>query len=879
MFPPQSAGQPQPGAPPMGGGLPTTPPSLSPITQPSYKPPKFSLRKPIDTADHNKRLSISRARFTSSLKWMKDNYYESWAEAYENYKCAGNPNLEDDEDSWDWQRGMGNSRQLVDSNGRPIAADSNNKKDNRANISMPDTWSAVRRKVARLTAQIPNLRFNGVDQERAIRVSRALMHQWDAGGTKKNDQLHLLQTAIFGVSVRAWYWRDTRFTRTKKVRPSNASPEDMEAIRSQYGELLMGILQRDMSQGIVYQSPEQAEAATMEKLALEVGGGLYIPVSYTASGYKGPSCDVLFPGDCFFQPGGDNELQKNDWFCVVRSRGIDWLEALGNAAQLSGNTEIPAAIQRLVEKHPNGIPTRPQQGDWANFRTRLGFTYNSTGDEKSATGGTGGTAEVDQDDAKWDICELWYPGPQRRVEYMTADFTHFLGSFDPYNLDDGYIPFTLQRLIDDIETPIGDSNARMLAGLHRLHDRQVNVVHQLAYAVARPLVWTTDANLADNPGKLKRGSGMRIVHLERPGDQVIGIIGEQAAAAHVITGMNSSTEIERQQQKLTGESNLSMAADVDPSQMKTATGARIAAYNTDVLNKADLIGVQQSNRDDAEMMRMLNKSELEDELVFDGERYNRVSLEGLGKPGGQPGGPGGPGQQPGMMPGMMPGIPPGMPGQPPPIPPTFDFKQVTVTPEDFQADNGTIEPEVGSTLADDDDSHVKKANSLAGLASMFGPGLINMERARDVSLIAMGEGKNLAAWRPIPPPPPPPEKQEVKASVSFSFKAEDLPPAVQAGVIHKALGDVGVDKSGSGEGMQEPPDGQQGNQPPGGPGDPMQELEQMMMGGGGDMQAPPDLSMMPPPQDTGLLDGMGMNSFGAGQGDVMPEALQAAMQE
>jgi hypothetical protein len=206
--------------------------------------------------------------------------------------------------------------------------------------------------------------------------------------------------------------------------------------------------------------------------------------------------------------------------------------------------------------------------------------------------------------------------------------------------------------------------------------------------------------------------------------------GEQAAMAAVAVGLQDEEGIMRLWQSGTGDSNVSMNANVDPSQNRTATGARLQAYNQDVLTKDmnDMFSWSSLNAD-AEMMYLLNRSEMSESVRFDSGKYNRKYGEG---------------QE------------------------AMKAKWVTVEPLMFQID-GNIVVKSGSTLADDDDSNVAKAQNLYGMFN--GHPLIRQDKLRDQVLTAFGEGKNIEQWAAPPAPPPEPE---FKTSASLSIKWEML---------------------------------------------------------------------------------------------------------
>jgi hypothetical protein len=173
-----------------------------------------------------------------------------------------------------------------------------------------------------------------------------------------------------------------------------------------------------------------------------------------------------------------------------------------------------------------------------------------------------------------------------------------------------------------------------------------------------------------------------------------------------------------------------MASNVDPQQARTATGARLMAYNQDVLVK-DLndMFIETSIKADAEMMFMLNRSEMSDNgYEIDIAKYER---DYLGNP--------------------------------------IKQQWVRVEPELFQLD-GEITAEAGSTLADDDEGKQQQALTLWNLA-MGRPDVFNIQTAAHNVLTAMGKRNDVEQWLA---PPPQPQQPEFKGSASVSIKWPEL---------------------------------------------------------------------------------------------------------
>lgn len=686
------------------------------------------------------------ARNDLSLKWMEDNYYEEWESVFKAYRCERDPEKDDD--------------------GRDDSS--------LTSIATPLTTAYTNRATARMTAQPPNVRFRAKDKGYAELISRTLMYQWDKAKVQRQQKRHVRQAVLFGWSVRAWYWSFEEYNRQSRYDPYNDSrPQALDAITNAYGDQIV------QEFGVPYQMlPPEQQPVALTMLLEKYGRGGLLDVKEPYKAYEGPKCDFLSVADCFPEPNFTS-IQESEWFQVERRRNKNWIDMAVKAYP-----DLADGFDRLLKKYPKGAPPHYQSGQTGrsqNFRTRMAnaFSGNRFNHEFYDTAHQLG----------WSIIEEHIPGPNPKLRLVGEKDT-WIGEIPyPYELE-GKIAFTDLILIDDFLGGVGESLPRFFRGLQKLYDRQVNVRWDLIYNILRPLIGTTNREFYEDPKKIARGPGFRLVYMRGPND--LWVQGEQAAMASAAAGIQDSGGIMSLFQMITGENNMSLQANADPQQGKTATGARILAYIGDIISK-DLIDMftETSLKADAEMMFMLNRSEMTEQHEFEASRYNRV----------------------------------------------FDVKNdplkeqwMKVEPLHFQTD-GEIMVEVGSTLADDDEMRAQKALQMYGAATAR-PDLFNQQKARDEFVKAMGFGKELNEWAAPPPQPPPPQPPK-PAQLSVSAKLETLREEVQLQVL---------EQSGIKVQPQPPqpmPPGMQGGMPPspagGGPG------------------IPPPASGPPPNEDGGML--------------------------
>jgi hypothetical protein len=660
-----------------------------------------------------------------SYDWMKDNFYSEWETVFKAYKCVRDPELDPD--------------------GKP---------DKEAtSVGMPLTYSHIRRNVARGTAQVPNLKFRAKDPVIGDAIGRTLMYQWDKGGVQRLQKRHFAQALMFGVSVRPWYWAVEEHMRSKRVDvlEQEITPEVAQRISDQYGVPMQYLMH-----------PEVGSVVRARLLARH-GRGNLLPLKYPYRGYVGPKCEFLFVGDCFFQPNFQS-LQSSDWFIVERRRDMHWIRGVARRyPELAGNFEL------LLQQHPKGTPGNEMRRDTEGLRERMRAAIGHADSGEQYYG--------EDSEQKWTIVEMHVPGASPSISYVAEDH-QWIGRIPyPYDLD-GKIAFTDTVLIDDLLTGVGDSTARIIIGLQELYDRQANTRMGLVNNLLRPLIGTSNRELVENPEMIKRYGGFRLVPMRGPGD--MWVQSEQAAQASAAAGLVEDQAVMRLYQMATGDTNMSMSANVDPQQARTATGAKILQAQQDILTKdlVDMFNIT-SIKADAEMMFMLNRSELSDAIEFNMSEYERNYSH-----------------EKNLM--------------------REEWAQVE--PIHFQTD-GEVVAEVGSTLADDDEARVAKAINLYQ-AAIGRPDLFNQQKARDEYLIAMGKGRELQQWAAPPQPPPPPE---MNVSMSVSVKWEMLSEQERDELMKKAgvitmpapgeMGPGGMPPAGMGL-----PPGMPGPPPPMGPG-------------------------------------------------------------
>lgn len=636
-----------------------------------------------------------------SHAWMRDSFYQQWISAYQAYICECEPRTDPNTGRAD---------------------------PDRITVASPNTWAGVNRDVARVTAQPPNLHYRANNKTIGELISLKLMYDWDRGRIQIQQPRHVRQAAIFGWSVRSWSWERSVMWRSKRV------SIDQELQSAQQGQGLgLAAIADFYSQEIQAIAPgfDPLEAIFSPEvramLVARRGRGGLVPVKYRYVAYDGPRADYLFVGDCFPEPNFQS-LRGSKWFIVERRRSKGYLLNLARVMP-----DLQAGVEALIAQYPSGSPKRNSgNGNSLSLRFELESVAGIAMEQVSAG---------DQD-GDYTITEEHRPGAGGETPTITLigeDSVHIGTSPYPYDLD-GNIAFTECRLIDNLLHGVGDSAPRIMRGLQSMHSTLMSRRWEAYDFALRPLFGTTDKGFYDNPERLKRMDGYRVMHMTQGPNSVWvqdtnGLLGA-AQASQAEDG-----NLARAVQMITGDSNMSMMAGVDPQASRTATGARIVQSNLDALTRSKIeVFTQASLVEDAWMLYRLNRSELTEAAEIETGSYARGPIEGR----------------------------------------AVKDEWARVEPLMFQED-GQIVVESGSTLADDDDARMERATALYG--ALKGHPDIDQRRLAMDLLIAHGKGSRISDYMVKQLPPGEGNAAPARTSISVAAKLSELPPIAQEAIL------------------------------------------------------------------------------------------------
>lgn len=640
-------------------------------------------------------------KYRSYARYQQRAYHGEWFRALQAFECNRDP-----EKDWEGKDDL-----------------------TQTSMGLPDTWGYVRRVVARTTAQLPNLRYKCEDDLREQNIGHHLMWQWDKAGIQKQQKRHVQQAAILGWSPRGWSWEKRRVRRSRRVDPNNpASWSDIEETYNVPLKAIAAQIQQAVTAGAVDPSTgPQMISELITELMVKHGRGGLLPIRYDYLAYEGPKAEFILACDVFPNPDED-DIQVGG-LITRRLRSQEWIEAQIELYRDDARTaKVAQGFYDLLLKHKQGTQRRRDEmdADLVDFRNLMERAYG-----RPVQPPRDHHTNYSQPEPLWLITEEHVPGSNPRLRIVGEDDV-WIGEVPyPYDLE-GKIAFTDARLIPDLFGPVGDSVPRRLWAVQEAKNRLFSRRIDLVDTMLRPLIGTNDPHLYNNPDALKRYGGYRLVQM-RGGQGSMWQMQESAAQAAVIAGLNEESAIVRNWQIGSGESNMTMGADVDPQQNRTATGAKISAFNTDILTNDLVATLTESIRADAEMMFLLNRSEMSFDTPrrFDRTPYARKPTAAEQAESG------------------------------------YDPKRkewVEISPLDLQLD-GEVVVEAGSMLADDDEGRKQRAMTLVQL---FGnrPN-VNQDKVRDEGLIALGYASRLSEFA-VPPPPPQPPPPILRSNLSFS---------------------------------------------------------------------------------------------------------------
>ena len=279
------------------------------------------------------RVSDLIERREASRRWLSDNYYPIFREVYRFYKCKTSG-------GWDASR-EGRSRDRYKRN-RP------EEDRTRTNICLPDTWIAGRKKSSRMASRPPNFNIRVGKVPKAVQLMRALQMgpdgqplppltpshvgnwlsaylrmQWDRGGEQRIQRRHILQSQLFGISLKKHWWdrvvlsRKFRFASEILMKERGIVEEEAED-----GSSILRIATQDEADAGQAHPLESFSPEQRAEIIADTGLEFSEQERYVK--WEGPVSDFVFVGDWYPEPELET-LHSAAWNTFEDFRDVEFL--------------------------------------------------------------------------------------------------------------------------------------------------------------------------------------------------------------------------------------------------------------------------------------------------------------------------------------------------------------------------------------------------------------------------------------------------------------------------------------------------------------------------------------------------------------------------
>ena len=601
---------------------------------------------------------------------MQTNYWDEWEDVYRAVKCRTKPIMTRDR--------AGNETEDT----------------SRTNVCMPELSLIRRRKLARLTANPPQINYttpNGEADPVADKLTALAFQQFDRSGEALEHRRVVDSGITFGVGYSKVYW-DTIEIMRRIRRPLNQPSQQAEG---------------DSSDGESDYSTQLDEDKIKQLLAQ---GQTEIQSRQLTVKYEGPCVKNIFVGDLFLEPGC-RVLGESAWVVENYWETDVWLQKMlrkryaDDQGQLKPIFDIKACEELLDMPAPNVANTQLQPHD---LRTRLRTAaLNQTIPMHPSRLVPG---------KRFDILES-----HQRDEYGTMWITWIgnekvlLGKMPyPWDLYGRYVYSEFVPL-PDILNSIGDSTPRLLRWLHLLHNVTVGQRKDLVNSILRPIMLQRIGE--DTPDEAIERRLMRLIQVKD-----LNSFKPLIEAPSIGTALSSANEEEKQiiEMLALAEPNMTVTqagSETNPMAGKTATTAILAAKSADALTQFELDSLNIYLKDLGEKKLWMNQQAMQDPVALAPQYAQKVT--GLS-------------QRYGKTAGLM-----------------LDPMEIQ---EDIQ-----VEPSAASMLAVDDEIRQNAAMKFYTLA-IQDPANFNTNYAAEfLASTIRGIDPSKAVNPPAPPSPPPPK--------------------------------------------------------------------------------------------------------------------------
>lgn len=651
-------------------------------------------------------------RRNESRKYMQQNYWDEWETVYRYSKCLA-PVIT-----------------KTDASGNEVEDKS------RTNVCMPETSLSIRRSVARLTANPPQINYTSPSGNEGVeqKLTGWSYQQFDKSGEAQQHRKMVHTGDTFGWSVSKLWW-DT--IEQKKVFQRSFMGRDGKSVafRDRAGLMRMqGAPDDEIEQAVQENGDELSDNEVTQAIAKH---GTTVNVPQILKKYEGPVSKNIFLGDFFMEPGCPT-LDESSWATENYPEGPQFLEKMQAKTYEdpdSGETK-PVFDEKACQELLDMGTWAPNQGSQQPYDLRTRFRTNVLKQQVPLFPPkliAGKRFDILEQHARDDNGQMW-------IKWVGNEKV-FLGKMPyPWELYGKYL-YTEFVPLFDIISAIGDSIPRLHRFLQSLHNATVGQRKDLVRNLLKPLVlMKTGEDVADEQLEM---AFLRIVTCKDPRNFTPFMAEMYGALA---TAFRGGMEEESQIMRLWALSdpsinNTESGSTENPQAGKTATTAILAAKSADALTQFKLDSLNWYLKQHGEKkLAMLQQNIREANEPYDIDSKYMNKIEGYSQRNGK-------------------------------------TAKVCLYPDELQEDFG-VEPEAMSMLSADDDIRRQAGMQLMQMAAQL-PGVVDPQyAAKFFASTIRGVDPEKAVPPPQPPQAPPP-----KVNVAVAVKWLELPPQAQEAML------------------------------------------------------------------------------------------------
>lgn len=653
---------------------------------------------------------------------MQQNYWDEWESVYRSSKCLAPKLL------------------------RKNAQTGQEEEDtSRTNVCMPETSLSIRRSVARLTANHPQINYTSPEgnEETEQKLTAWAYQQFDRSGEAQQHRKMVHTGETFGWSVSKLWW-DTIEQRRMFQRSFVGRDGQNVAFRDRAGLMRMqGAPDDEIEQATQEQGADLSDNEVSKAIAKH---GNTINVPQTLKKYEGPVSKNCFVGDIFIEPGCEF-LDLSGWVTQNYPEGPQFLEKMQAKTYEDPNTgETKPVFDKKACQELTDLGTwSPNQGSQQPYDLRTRFRTSVLNQQVPLYP----TKLLPQ--SRFDILEQHAVDSKGKmwIEWVGNERV-FLGKMPyPWELYGKYL-YTEFVPLFDIISAIGDSIPRLHRFLQSLHNSGVGQRKDIIRNLLKPLVLMRAGE--DVPDEQLEMAFLRIFPVKDPKNFTPFVPELYGALAQAFRGAQEEEAQIMRMWALSDPSinNTESGTSDQPQAGKTATTAVLAAKSADALTQFKLDSLNWYLKEHGtKKLHMLQQNirDANDPYQIEPKFANKVetlSQRSNGK-----------------------------------------TSAVCLYPDEIQEDFG-VEPEAMSMLSADDDIRRNAAMSMMQAAGAM-PGIFDPYYvARFYAGTIRGVDPDKAVPPPKAPSPIPP-----KMNVAIAVKWPELPSQAQ----HTLLVEAGVPDS------------------------------------------------------------------------------------